>query len=132
MTPPCPARGAARNAARARDTELSLPRLLRLRHFHRLSGLLPFPEPAADVRDGLHAHAMRGLRRQRGTPAARAKEHERLILGEHRFMVRAFRVDPELQHAARTRERSRHLALTGLLAWIANIDEHDIVAAVQF
>src|SRR4051812_42221336 len=74
---------------------------------------------------------MRGLRRERGAPAAGAEEHELLVLGELRLVVGARRIDPELQHAARAREGARHLALPLALARIAQVDEGDVVAAVK-
>ena len=51
--------------------------------------------------DGFQPHVLCRFRRQRRTPAAGAKEHEFLVLGKKRLVIRAFGVDPELQHAAR-------------------------------
>src|ERR1700752_3449489 len=74
---------------------------------------------------------MRGLRRERRAPAAGAGEHEFLVLGEHRLVVRARRIHPELQHAAGGVEGARHLALALKLARIANVDEGYVGAAMQ-
>src|SRR5712671_4118047 len=105
--------------------------LLRLRHLHRLAGFLPFAKSALDVGDGLEPHALRGLGRERRTPAAGAEEHELLVLRKDRLVIGACRIDPEFQHAARAGEGARHLALALAFARIADIDEGYVVAAVQ-
>src|ERR1044072_2092789 len=106
-------------------------RFLRLALLDRRAGLLPFAEAAPDVRDRLWPHAGRGLRRERGAPAAGAEEHELLVLGELRLVIRAVRIDPELEHAARAVECAGHLALALTLARIAQVDEGHVGAAVQ-
>ena len=52
-----------------------------------------------------------------------------LSCGENRLVIRAFRIDPEFQHAARAMEGARHLALALQFADVADIDQHDVVAA---
>ena len=72
---------------------------------------------------------------ERRAQAAGAEEHEALVLGEDRLVVGAFRIDPELQHAARAMKRTGDLALALQLARIADIDgvsmraEHAEIAA---
>ncbi len=99
--------------------------------FHRTAGLAPFLEAAADMRDLLQPHVVCRLRRQRRAPAAGAEEHEAFRLREHRLVVWARRVDPELQHAAGAVERAGNAALALQLAGIAQIDEQHAVGAVQ-
>src|SRR5207253_11009285 len=102
-----------------------------LRQVDRPAGLLPAAEPVLDVGDRLEPHALGGLRSERGAPAARAEEYEALVLREHRLVVGALRVDPELEHAARAVKGARHAALAIELADVAQVDEHDVVAAVK-
>jgi hypothetical protein len=90
----------------------------------------PRAEAAGDVRDRAQAHALRGLRRQRRAPAAAAEEHELLVFGEFRFVVRAFRIDPEFQHAARAMKGARDAAFAFQLADVAQIDPGHVVTAV--
>src|SRR6185503_11918847 len=104
-------------------------RLLRLGRLDGAAGLLPRAEAALDVGDGLEAHAVRGLRGQSGPQAAGAEEDELLVLREDRLVVRALRVDPELQHAARAMEGAGHLAVALQFADVADVDEHGVVAA---
>src|ERR1043166_5527136 len=112
--------------------DLGLCRRFRLlRHIHRAARLLPAAKAAPDMGDRLEAHALGGLRGKRGAPAARTEEHELLVLREHRLVVRALRVDPELEHAARAVEGTRHPALAVEFADVAQVDEHDVVVAVE-
>src|SRR6185437_851219 len=82
----------------------------RLRRLRWTAGFFPFAEAALDVGDIFEAHLLRRFRRERRTPAARAKEDETFVLGEDRLVVGAFRVDPELEHSAGARERAGHPA----------------------
>ena len=59
------------------------------------------------------------------------KNRNRFILGEDCLVIGAFWVDPELQHAARTMEGPGYPAFTVEFANIADVDEDDLVAAVQ-
>src|ERR1019366_10793497 len=88
-------------------------RLLRLarhdfRRFERTAGLLPGAEATLDMGNGFEPHALGGVRRQRRAQTAGAEEHEALVLREHRFVIGALRVDPELQHAARAVKGAGH------------------------
>src|ERR1043166_1641460 len=112
--------------------DLGLCRWFRLlRHIHRSARLLPAAKAASDMGDRLEAHALGGWCGKRGAPAARTEEHELLVRREHRLVVRALRVDPELEHAARAVEGAGHAALAVEFADIAQVDEHDVVAAVE-
>src|SRR5262245_17330653 len=103
----------------------------RRRHLDRTSGGLPGTKAAADVRDRPQSHALGRLRRQRRAPAGGAEKHKALVLPELRLVVLARRVDPELQHAARTMERARHAPIARELADIAQVDKLHVVMAVQ-
>ena len=46
-------------------------------------------------------------------------------------MVGTVRIDPELQHAARAMERTRHTSFPGKLTNIAQIDKSNLAAARQ-
>src|SRR5947207_7184400 len=83
------------------------------------------------MRDGTETHAMRGLRRERRTPAAGAEKHEALVLREDRLVVGARGVDPEFEHAARTMKRAGHAPLAVKLADVAHVDEGDVVTPVK-
>src|SRR5947209_816529 len=76
-------------------------RRLRLQLLDRPAGFAPGFESALDMRDRREAHALRGLRRQGRAPAAGTEEDKALVLGKDRLVVRALRIDPKLQHAAR-------------------------------
>ena len=91
----------------------------------------PGPEAAAHMGDRLEPHALRRLGGERRTQPARAEEDEALVLREDRLVIVAARVDPEFQHAARTVEGPGNAALALQLADVAQVDEHDVVAAVQ-
>src|SRR5262245_41630075 len=71
------------------------------------------------------------LRRQRRALARRAEEHEALVGREDPLVIFALRIDPELEHPARAMEGAGHTALAVELANVAQVDEHDIVAAMQ-
>src|SRR5271168_4644056 len=51
--------------------------------------------------DRTKAHALRGLRGERRTPTAAAKEYEAFVFRERRLVIGAFRIDPKFEHAAR-------------------------------
>src|ERR1051326_4064148 len=83
------------------------------------------------MRHRLEPHVLRGLRGERRAPAAVAEEDEALVLGEHRLVVRALRIEPEFQHAARAVEGAGNAAVAVELADVAQIHEHDVAAAVE-
>src|SRR5947209_13940770 len=74
--------------------------LLWLPFLHRASGVAPGGEAAAEMRDRLQAHILRGFGGQRRAQAAGAMKDEFLVLLEDRLGVRTLRIDPEFQHAA--------------------------------
>ena len=82
--------------------------------------------------DGFEPHALGGLRGKRGAQAAGAEEHEALVQREHRLVILAVRIDPELQHAARAMESARHLALALQFAEVADVDQHHVGAVGEF
>jgi hypothetical protein len=82
--------------------------------------------------DMLQAHILRGLSRERGSPATGAKEDEPFWFGEDRLGIGAFRIDPEFQHAACASERPRHPTLALDLSRVAQIDEYHLGPASQF
>src|SRR5215475_13632296 len=82
-----------------------------------------------DMRHRLKAHTLRCLRGKRGAQAASAEKYELLVLGKYGFVIRALRVDPELQHPSRTVEGAWHASIALQLADIANIDQHGVVTA---
>jgi hypothetical protein len=49
----------------------------------------------------------------------------------NRLSSAKMRIDPEFEHAARAMEGARHTALAGELADIAQIDKHDVIAAME-
>ena len=59
------------------------------------------------------------------------KKTKRLSCGEDRLVVGAVRIDPEFQHAARAMHGARDAPLALELARVAQVDEDDVVAAVQ-
>src|SRR4051794_27126295 len=96
-----PARSATRLSLSERPgmtNELPL-RLLRLPLLDRPAGLAPGGKAAAQMRDRLQAHVLRGFRRERRTQAARAMKDELLVALEDRLGIGALRIDPEFQHA---------------------------------
>jgi pimeloyl-ACP methyl ester carboxylesterase len=88
--------------------------------------LLPRAKAAEDVFDVFQAHVLRRLGGQGRAPAAGAEEDKSFVLGEIGLVIRAFRVDPELQHAARAFLRAGNGALTLDLARVAQIDEQHV------
>src|SRR5581483_7053698 len=90
----------------------------------RTARLLPGAEPAGNMRNRLEPHFLRGMRSQRRTKAASAKEHILLVLVERFLVVRACRVDPELQHAARAMEGARYPPFPFEFAHVTDIDQH--------
>ena len=68
---------------------------------------------------------------QRRAPARGAIEHESLVIGEERIVIRAFRVDPEFQHAARHMPGAGYSAGLGEFANVTQIDKDHIVVPLQ-
>ena len=89
------------------------------------------PKPPAICATGLSPMRLDRLRRQRRAPAALAVEHQPLAGREDVLVIRAVRIDPELEHAARCVERAGNRAFARQFTRIAQIDEDDIVATVQ-
>src|SRR5690606_18921673 len=85
----------------------------------RAAGLPPGGEASLDMGDGGEAHMLRRLGGERRTPGGGTVEDEGLVFLEHRLGIGAFRVDPELQHATRTGEGTRDLAVARQFARIA-------------
>src|SRR3954462_7898855 len=106
-------------------------RLRRLQRLDRSAGILPSTEAAANMRDRLQSHMLRRLRGQRRAQAPGAEKYEALVLGKLRLVIGARRIDPEFQHAAWAMEGARDLAVALQFGRIANVDEDDIIAAVQ-
>src|SRR5262245_56408055 len=98
-------------------------------HFDRPARLFPGAEPAPDMRNRFETHALRRLRRERRTQTAGTEKHKFLVLGEYRFVIRASRIDPKLQHSARTMKGARHLSIAFQLSDVANIDQHGVGTA---
>src|SRR5262249_60056851 len=61
----------------------------------------------------------------------RAEEHEVFVGGKDGLVILALRIDPEFEHPARAMEGAGHATLAVELANIAQVDEHDVVAAMQ-
>src|SRR3954465_10589140 len=97
------------------------PLLLRLPLLRRTTGIAPGGVAAGDVGDGLQAHVLGGLGRERGAQAAGAVEDEFLVFLENRFCVGALRIDPEFQHAAGTSECAGDAAVALDLAGVADV-----------
>src|SRR5215208_2686029 len=94
---------------------------------YRPASVAPRGEAAPHMRDRLQPHVLCGFRRQHRTHAAGAMEDEFLFLLEYRLGVRARRIDPEFQHAARARERAGNSAVALDLAGIADVDDDDVI-----
>src|SRR5262245_830757 len=92
---------------------------------------LPGAEAAGDMGDRPQAHPLRRLRRQRRALARRAEEHEALVGGEDRLVILAMRIDPELEHPARSMEGAGLAALAVELANVAQVDEYHVIATMQ-
>src|SRR6185312_10179118 len=99
------------------------------RRFDGPAGLRPSRKTARDMSDRFEAHVLRRLRGQRRAQSAAAEEDELLVLRKLRLVIRACRVDPEFQHAARAMEGAGHAALALQFADVADIDQKRIVAA---
>src|SRR5262245_13481714 len=97
--------------------------------FDRSARLFPVAKPAADMRNRVEAHALRRLRSERRTQTTDTDKHNLLVLGEYRFVIGASRIDPKLQHSARTMKRARHLSIAFQLSDVANIDQHGVGTA---
>src|SRR5690606_30029898 len=72
---------------------------------------------------GFQAHVLRRLCSEGRSHSACAEKDERLILTENRLVVRAFRIDPEFEHAARAMECAGNSAIPSQLTWIADVDQ---------
>src|SRR6266404_993226 len=107
--------------------DFSTLRLLRLGLLDRTAGIAPGRESAAQMRDRLQSHILRGFGRQRRAHSASAMKDEFLVALKNRLRIGAGRIDPEFQHAAGTGERTGYPAVALDLAGIADIDDHDIV-----
>ena len=94
----------------------------------RAAGIAPGGEAAADMRDRLQPHVLRGFGRQRRAHAAGAMKDEFLVALENRLGIGAGRIDPEFQHAAGAGERAGNPSVALDLPGIADIDDHDVVA----
>src|SRR5215469_9367729 len=103
----------------------------RVRSLDGAARVPPGAEPALDMCDRLEPHPLRRLRRQRRPLAGGAEEDKALVLSESRFEILALRIDPELEHAARTMKRAGNTPLARELADIAQVDENDVAASVQ-
>ena len=73
-----------------------------------------------------HAHARNGLICQSGAPIGGAMEREALLLVKDFLEIRAIRINPELNHTARTVEAIGDIAVSFALADVANIDNKAI------
>ena len=83
------------------------------------------------MRDGIQSHPVRGLRGERGTPAAGAKEQEALVFAKNRLVVRALGINPEFEHAARAMKRAGYAPFAIQLADVANIDKDHVIATMK-
>src|SRR5437763_14870751 len=101
------------------------------RRLNRATGGLPGGEATGDVGHRLEPHPLRGLGCQRRALASCTEEHESLVLGEDRLVILAVRIDPKLEHPARTVKGARYAALAVELADVAQVDEGDVVAAMD-
>ena len=89
------------------------------------------PKPPRICATGFKPHLLRGVGGERRAHAAGAEEHVLLVLSEKRLVIRAFRIDPEFQHAARAMKGARDFAVALQFADVADIDQHDVVLALQ-
>lgn len=78
---------------------------------------------------GLQSHLLGDVRRERGTPAQVAEKDEFLRLGEHGMVVGALGIDPELEQASRTVERTRYTAFPFQFPDVSQVDENHLVRA---
>src|SRR5262249_30028929 len=86
------------------DNRATSAPLLRLPFLNRAARTAPCRKPAADMRNRPQAHVLRGLRGEHRTKPARAMKDELLVLLKDRLGIRARRIDPEFEHAARAGE----------------------------
>ena len=100
-----------------------------VRSVRRTAGLFPRAEATLDMSDRFKTHSMRGLRGKRRAQAAGTEKDELLVRGKYRLVIRALRIDPEFQHAARAMKGARDAAVAMQFAYIADIDENDVIAA---
>src|SRR5512133_96230 len=108
----------------------SLARRMRLALGGRRAAVFPGAIAAFEVAYARQAHLLEGGGGQRRAPGGLAIEHQLLARTEHVLVIRAFRVDPEFEHAARCVDGTRDQTLALQLAHVAQIHENDIVAAV--
>src|SRR6266568_4146741 len=105
-------------------------RLLARALHHGETGLFPRGEAPVHLVDGLEAHLLGDVGGQRRSPRPVAIEDEVLAGAEDLFVVRALRIDPEFQHAARTVHGIGDHALPLQLTHIAQVDEDHVILAV--
>jgi len=74
----------------------------------------------------LEAHVLEQGHRERRAPTGGAVEDELFVFIENLFVVGAFRIDPELDHAAGAMKTAGDVAAFLPLADITKIDEQDI------
>src|ERR1700759_779483 len=91
-------------------------------------GFPPAGIPAADMRNRLQPHILRGLGRERRAQTTGAVEDELPVFLEDRLGIGRGWIDPELQHAARAGERAGNFSVALDLAGVADVNDHDVVA----
>jgi hypothetical protein len=98
------------------------------------SGLSTFfvTEAAGHVRHVCQPHVLQRLGGKRRAQTAGAEQHQLLARREQRLVIRALRVDPEFEHAARRVIRTRDDTIALEFAHVADVYELHVVAAVQF
>ena len=79
--------------------------------FDRPARFFPRAKTAANVRNRFKSHALRGLGREGRAQTAGTEKYEPLVLTENRLVVWALRINPELQHSARTMDSAGHPAV---------------------
>ena len=97
----------------------------------RTTGVLPGREPALQVHDRLKPHALEDLCCEERSPSTCEMNDEALVLSENGLEIGAFRIDPELQHAARRMHGARNTAFPLNFTHVANVDDHDVVGVHQ-
>jgi hypothetical protein len=80
---------------------------------------------------GLEPHLLRDIGSQCGSPPEIAEKHEFFRFGEYRMMVRAFRINPEFEQAARAVKRARDATLALQFPDIPEVDEYNAVGTCQ-
>ena len=83
------------------------------------------------MRDRGETHAPGDLRCEGGALPRSTEKDKSLVLRKDALVIRAFRIDPELQHAARAMEGARYSPFALELANVAQIDQHHVVPAMQ-